>query len=53
MKDRKPKIKLPKGFKYNPELDKYKDVILFPEKVARANEILKKSPIPKWILEQR
>ena len=53
MKGKKPKIKLPKGVKYNPELDKYKDVVLFPEKLARANELLKKAPIPKWIMDQR
>jgi len=51
MKAKKTKIKLPKGFKYNPELDKYKDVVLFPKKVEQANELLKKAPIPKWILD--
>ena len=52
MKVKKIKIKkLPKGVTYNPELDKYSNVVLFPEKVARANEILKKAPVPKWILE--
>jgi hypothetical protein len=53
MKGKKLKIKLPKGVKYNPELDKYSNVVLFPEKVKQANELLKKAPIPKWILEQR
>lgn len=37
--------------KYDPELDKYKDVVLFPKQVERANEILKKYPIPQWILD--
>ena len=31
---------------YDPELDKYKDVCLFPEKVARANEALKNVKLP-------
>ena len=53
MKDKKPKIKLPKGVKYNPELDKYKDVVLFPKKLEQANELLKKAPIPQWILDMR
>lgn len=47
MKAKKSKIKLPKGFRYNPELNKYSNVVLFPEKVKRANEILKKAPLPK------
>jgi hypothetical protein len=47
MKVKKPKIKLPKGFKHNPELNKYSNVVLFPDKLARANEILKKAPPPK------
>jgi hypothetical protein len=53
MKVKKTKTKLPKRKiieprdRYNPELDKYSNVNLFPEKVARANEILKKCPPPK------
>lgn len=45
------KKKMPQDWVYNPELDKYKDVVLFPKKLERANEILKKAPIPRWILE--
>ncbi len=30
-----------------PELSKYKDVVLFPEKLAMAKERLKKSGLPK------
>lgn len=29
-------------FSYNPELDKYANVVLFPEKVAKAKEAIKK-----------
>jgi hypothetical protein len=48
MKVRKTKIKkLPKGVTYNPELNKYSNVNLFPDKVARAIETLKKFPPPK------
>jgi len=28
-------------------LEKYKDVILFPEKLAKANEVLKRIGLPK------
>ncbi len=31
----------------DPSLDKYDDVVLFPEKLAKANEQLKKSGFPK------
>ena len=31
---------------YDPELDKYKGVSLFPKKVARANEALKNVKLP-------
>ena len=31
----------------DPSLDKYNDVVLFPEKLAKANEQLKKSGFPK------
>ncbi len=31
----------------DPSLDKYKDVVLFPEKVAKANEMLKTVGLPK------
>ena len=39
--------KLPKGVTYNPELDKYANQVLFPNKVEKANEILKKFGPPK------
>jgi hypothetical protein len=29
-------------FRYNPELDKYEDKVLAPEKLAKANEMLEK-----------
>jgi hypothetical protein len=47
MKSKKTKIKIPKGFTYNPDLDKYKDVVLFKEKLERANQILKVAKLPK------
>ena len=31
----------------NPELDKYDNIVLFPEKLARANEMLAKHGLPK------
>ena len=36
----------------NPELDKYNDVVSFPEKLARANEMLAKWGLPKELEEQ-
>jgi hypothetical protein len=33
--------------RYKKSLDKYKDKVLFPEKVARANEILRTVGLPK------
>jgi hypothetical protein len=53
MKVKKTKIKkLPKGVTYDPELDKLKSIIKVNSKeLARVNEILEKTPIPKWILE--
>jgi hypothetical protein len=53
MKVKKNKIKLPKRRsiepqdRYDPELDKYANINLFPEKVARANEMLKGVKLPK------
>ena len=35
------KSKLP-GVKINPELEKYRDIILFPEQLAKAKELFKK-----------
>ena len=53
MKVKKTKIKkLPKGVTYDPDLDKSKNVIGgHLKELARANEILEKTPIPKWILD--
>ena len=34
-------------------LNKYKDVVLFPEKLERANEILKKTGHPKDYLKSK
>ncbi len=31
----------------DPSLDKYNNIVLFPEKLAKANEQLKKSGFPK------
>ncbi len=36
----------------NPELDKYDDIIQFPEKVKRAKEVLAKGKLPKEYYEQ-
>jgi hypothetical protein len=30
----------------NPELDKYDDVVLFPEKVAKAKEVIARAGLP-------
>lgn len=32
----------------DPALDKYDNVVLFPEKLAKANELLKKAGPPKF-----
>ncbi len=32
---------------FDPSLDKYDNIVLFPEKLAKANEQLKKSGFPK------
>ncbi len=40
------KKKVP-AIRINPLLDKYDNVVLFPEKLAKANEQLKKSGFPK------
>jgi len=37
---------------YDPELDKYKDIVLFPEKLARANEILEKYGMPEEYIQR-
>ena len=41
------------GVTIDPELDKYKDVVMFPKKLARANEMLAKWGIPKAWEEER
>jgi hypothetical protein len=37
----------------DPELDNYDDIVLCPEKLAKANEQLKKSGLPKLIKKKR
>jgi hypothetical protein len=32
----------------NPDLNKYNNVVLFPEKLAKANELLRKAGPPKF-----
>jgi len=39
------------SIKISPELDKCDGVVLFPEKVKRANEIITKTGLPKIITE--
>jgi len=39
--------KMAKKMKVNKALDKYENVVLFPEKLARANELLKNVKLPK------
>ncbi len=46
-------IKQHPNVKYNPELDKYEGVILFPEKYKRAKEFLEKHPLPDFILNKK
>ena len=36
----------------NPELDKYAGKVMFPEKLAKANEILKRVGLPKQIFKE-
>jgi hypothetical protein len=47
MKARKKTTKKLNGFVKDTRLDKYKDIVLFPEKVKKATEILKTAGIPK------
>ena len=42
-----------KGFTINHELDKYDNVVLFPERLQRANEMIAKHGIPKPWAEER
>ena len=37
----------PKGFVYNPELDKYSGIVLFPEKMKKVTDLVKDVPPPK------
>lgn len=39
--------KKPASVRIDPSLDKYDDVVLFPDKLAKANQNLKKSGFPK------
>lgn len=41
--------KLPIGYSYNPELDKYANIELFKDKVEKAKKILKTVDLPKDI----
>jgi len=36
------------GVIINPELNKYDNIVLFPEKLAKAKEHLKKTGLPKF-----
>lgn len=38
--------------RYNPDLDKWKNVDLFPVKTAKAREILEKYPVPEHLLNR-
>jgi hypothetical protein len=44
-------IKNPK-VTYNPELDKYDDIVMFPEKVKKAKEAIARGGLPKAYYEQ-
>jgi hypothetical protein len=44
-------IKNPK-VTYNPELDKYNDIVMFPEKVRKAKEHIARVGMPKAYYEQ-
>lgn len=46
------KKKVP-AVRIDPSLDKYNNVVLFPEKLAKANEQLKKSGFPKLTEKKR
>ena len=48
MKAKKKAPVLPKGAKINAELDKFSDVVLFPEKLKMANNILKTVGLPNF-----
>ncbi len=37
---------------YNPELDKYDDIVLFPEKVKKGRETIARIGMPKEYYEQ-
>ena len=53
MKKKQTKIKLPKGFTINPELNhKYDNEPYFLRKAEEAKKILEKHPIPEKILRK-
>ncbi|MFA6924704.1 MAG: hypothetical protein WC223_10695 [Bacteroidales bacterium] len=56
-KEKTVKVKRVKGKGYNiiidDSLNKYKDVVLFPEKLEKANEMLKKTGIPKELQKNK
>lgn len=37
---------------YNPELGKFEDIDLFPEKTAKARAILEKYPVPEHLMKR-
>ena len=43
------KVKTNKLSKYNPALDQYSNVDLFPEKTKRAKEVLSKPGVLDWL----
>ena len=43
------KVKASKHSKYNPALDQYTNIDLFPEKTKRAKEALKKPGVIEWL----
>ena len=47
MKAKRKNPTLPKGVRIDSALDKYNDVVLFPEKLKKANHILKTIGLPK------
>jgi hypothetical protein len=38
---------------YNPELDKFEGIDLFPKKTAKAREMLKNAPLPPELLNRQ
>ncbi len=53
MKDLKTEIKLKKSkVRIDKRLNEYENKVLFPEKLAKANEMLKNVGLPKGIIAQ-